>query len=158
MSAFILYAFYDAQKLEQFSTDLYVGMPSLLFVVLYKCIPADDIIMMILCISPLSSQYCPSLTHVSLYWISHITFPHDLILQNSANILHHRLVTARRGEWPQWPIQTNQPPPSPLTLTNLQTFINCLDNPPKICALFTLKYHHSDKFGKYHHQRSNKAL
>ena len=43
----------------------------IIFVVLYKCIPADDIIMMILCISPLSSQYCPSLTHVSLYWISH---------------------------------------------------------------------------------------
>ena len=34
----------------------------IIFVVLYKCIPADDIIMMILCISPLSSQYCPSLT------------------------------------------------------------------------------------------------
>ena len=65
-----------------------------LLYIIYKCIPADDILMMILCISPLSPQYCSPPTGTVL----DITFPHDLILQNSANILHHRVVTSHRGE------------------------------------------------------------
>ena len=115
-----------------------------LLYIIYKCIPADDILMMISCISPLSSQYCPPLT------VLDITFPHDLILQNSANILHHRVVTGHRGEGVRGlatVANTNQSAglaPS-LATGNLQTFINCLDNPPKMCALLTLKYQHSDK-------------